>query len=255
MDEDEKKPEYSDSEEKLIEKKTEIKSEHLHKPEHHHGHKSDHHGSSSKNQNIMYYKYALIAVSVLLLISLYFNYNGGPPGASSRTVSLEDASDKALTIINTNLLQPGTEATITKKSEESGLYKITLNIGGNEMDSYVSSDGKLLFPNAIELDTPPEPLTTPTTQPQVIEKSDKPEIELFVMSHCPYGTQAEKGLIPVLGALKDDIDFKLRFVNYAMHGEKEVLEQTAQYCIQKEQEDKFLAYLKCFLEEGKQEPC
>lgn len=40
-----------------------------------------------------------------------------------------------------------------------------------------------------------------------------------------------------------------------MHGEKEVVEQSNQYCIQKEQNDKFIPYLECFLKEGDGEAC
>ena len=40
-----------------------------------------------------------------------------------------------------------------------------------------------------------------------------------------------------------------------MHGEKELKENTRQYCIQKEQNDKYLDYLKCFLDAGDYAGC
>ncbi|MFH2020998.1 MAG: DsbA family protein [archaeon] len=83
-----------------------------------------------------------------------------------------------------------------------------------------------------------------------VPKSDKPVVELFVMSHCPYGTQIEKGMLPVAKVLGGDIDFSIKFVYYAMHGETEVYEQLNQYCIETEQNDKYLDYLYCFLEAG-----
>lgn len=86
-------------------------------------------------------------------------------------------------------------------------------------------------------------------------KRDVPKVELFVMSHCPYGTQTEKGFLPVVELMGNKIDFKVKFVNYAMHGEKELDEQTLQYCIQEEQNDKFIPYLTCFLEEGNTDDC
>lgn len=87
-------------------------------------------------------------------------------------------------------------------------------------------------------------------------KVDKPVVELFVMSHCPFGTQAEKAFLPVAQALGDNIDFQVKFVDYAMHGEEEVLEQLKQYCVQKEEPAKFLTYLECFLgDETKGESC
>ncbi len=92
-------------------------------------------------------------------------------------------------------------------------------------------------------------------QQQSIPKSSKPVVELFVMSYCPYGTQSEKGIIPAVEALGDKVDFKLRFVYYAMHGQKELNENLRQYCIQKEQPSKLLDYLKCFLESGDYSSC
>lgn len=84
-----------------------------------------------------------------------------------------------------------------------------------------------------------------------MEKKDKPEVDVFVMSHCPYGTQIEKGLLPVWDALGDKVDMNIRFCDYAMHGKKEVDEQVRQYCIQDMSKKKFRKYLQCFLEDGK----
>ena len=88
-----------------------------------------------------------------------------------------------------------------------------------------------------------------------LEKQEVPKVELFVMSHCPYGTQIEKGILPVVETLGDKIDFELKFCDYAMHSEVELREQLTQYCIQEEQNDKFIAYLTCFLGEGDSESC
>lgn len=86
-------------------------------------------------------------------------------------------------------------------------------------------------------------------------KSDKPKVDLFVMSYCPYGTQAEKWILPSVNLLKDKIDFKVKFVNYVMHGKKEIDENTLQYCIQKEEPAKYIEYLTCFLWNWKTDAC
>lgn len=85
-----------------------------------------------------------------------------------------------------------------------------------------------------------------------MEKKEKPTVDVFVMSHCPFGTQIEKGILPVWDLLKDKIDVNIRFCDYAMHGKKEVDEQLKQYCIQKMDKEKFMKYLKCFLTDGKE---
>ncbi len=86
-------------------------------------------------------------------------------------------------------------------------------------------------------------------------KLDKPVVELFVMSHCPYGTQTEKGMLPVAKLLGDKIDFSIKFCSYVMHGKTEIDEQTLEYCVQKDQADKYLDYMSCFLEEGNTDEC
>jgi homospermidine synthase len=75
------------------------------------------------------------------------------------------------------------------------------------------------------------------------------------MSYCPFGTQAEKGILPVINLLKDKIDFKVKFVNYSMHGKKEIEENTLQYCIQKVEPNKYNDYLTCFLKAGNSKDC
>jgi len=85
-----------------------------------------------------------------------------------------------------------------------------------------------------------------------MEKREKPSIDLFVMSYCPYGLQILKGFMPVWDAFGNKIDAHVRFVDYAMHGEKEVKENLKQYCIQNLNKDSYKKYLYCFLEDGNQ---
>lgn len=93
------------------------------------------------------------------------------------------------------------------------------------------------------------------TTTDVEVKSNKPTVELFVMSHCPYGIQIEKGILPVIEQLNDSVDFQLKFVDYAMHGKKEVVEQIRQRCIDLHQKDKLFPYLYCFTVSGNSEYC
>lgn len=147
----------------------------------------------------------------------------------------------------------GAESTLVSVTEESGLYKVILAIEGEEVPVYVTKDGKNLVPGLVpmEMEQTVTGDVVDNSAPLEIPKSNKPKVEAFVMSHCPYGTQIEKGLIPVANLLGDKIDFQLKFVYYAMHpGSGEVQEQLNQYCIQEEQNDKFIDYLTCFLDKG-----
>lgn len=95
-----------------------------------------------------------------------------------------------------------------------------------------------------------QPVVADATPPSVLPKTDKPKVELFVMSYCPFGLQMEKAYLPAWQLLKNKADIDVKFVNYAMHGKKEVDENTRQYCIEKQQPTKYAAYLQCFFGAG-----
>ncbi|MEM5871869.1 MAG: hypothetical protein QW051_03280 [Candidatus Aenigmatarchaeota archaeon] len=86
-------------------------------------------------------------------------------------------------------------------------------------------------------------------------KSDRPEAHVFIMSYCPYGLQFIKAYVQVMELLGNKADLYVNFVPYIMHGEKEMIENTRMYCIQKEQKDKFTKYLRCFVKDGNAERC
>ncbi len=165
-------------------------------------------------------------------------------------MSEDAAKERAANFINTVLMAPGTTATVKEVVAENGMFKVLVDAGGKEITSYMSGDGEIFFPSIMEIDKMTAEKGGATASPAAtpeVTKAEKPTVDAFIMSHCPFGTQIEKGLIPVVKQLGDTIDFKFKFVNYAMHGEKEVKEQLNQYCIQKDQDEKFLPYLECFL--------
>ncbi len=195
-------------------------------------------------------------------------FTGGFKDFFSSGIGPDVASSKAIDYINTQLLKGAANAELQEVNELDQLYKMKISIRGQEFSSYITKDGRYLFPQGIDLkekemglngkstdSAPTTPTGKATADCSETPKKAKPELEVFVMSHCPYGTQVEKGLLPVLKLLKDKISFKLRFVYYAMHGDVEVNEELRQYCIQKEQEDKLLDYLECFLNDGNSESC
>lgn len=96
--------------------------------------------------------------------------------------------------------------------------------------------------NAPVAAAPPNQQPTPAAVP----KTSRPKAELFVMSYCPYGLQMEKAYLPVMSLLREKADLEIKFVSYAMHGLKEIEENTRQYCIAAEQSDKHIAYMNCF---------
>jgi len=175
--------------------------------------------------------------------------------AAAKNLSPQKAEEKALSFINNYLVDPGNEVSIKDLTDDGSVYKMTVVLkDGSELDAFLSKDGKTFFPQGFDIEEiSAEAEALGLEEDDIIinlPKTDRPVVELFVMSHCPYGTQIEKGILPVIELLGDKIDFELKFCDYAMHGQIELNEQMNQYCIQKEQNDKFLAYLACFLEAG-----
>jgi hypothetical protein len=239
------------------EPKTEEHHEHAEKHIAHHEAKTEHHAEKSEPLHAPSpkkgkdYTWQIVSGILLILFVLSLFSNGFSFGTTGgKAMPTEEAKKKAIGYINENLLPAGTTASINGITESNGLYKINLSVAGRNYDSYMSKDGTLLFPSGIDITKTVEKAATTETQeepPAEMKKAEKSKAELFVMTHCPYGTQAEKGLLPAIDALKGKADVTVRFVHYFMHGDKEEQETYREVCIREEQKDKFLKYLTCFL--------
>src|SRR4030042_6276821 len=95
-----------------------------------------------------------------------------------------------------------------------------------------------------------------TPQQTEVPKADKPTVELYVFTYCPYGLQMEKAMIPAVELLGDKINFKIRQIG-AMHDAQgcsgsacfEKTEAQRQLCIEKNYPSKFLDYILSFAED------
>lgn len=201
---------------------------------------------------------------LLLIAGLAIGYMGASLDivGGSNNINEAEAKTKAEAFINNNLIPPDSDqkATAEEVSEENGIFKVSINLGGQKIESYITKDGKTFFPQGMEVkendedssqggDQNSRPSSTVETQ------KDTPTVELFAMSYCPYGTQMEKAILPVVETLGDSIDFDLQFNDYLMHGEKELDENLRQHCIEQEQASKLTPYLNCFLASEDTENC
>ncbi len=179
-------------------------------------------------------------------------------GKLTKKNEIEINDDLKVTIkkfIEKNLLKDANNLEISNINKEHGVIKITTKIQGKDQPLYLTTTGKNLLFGLVSIEkikdnTKKQKPVQEKKQIKAVSdknKNNKPTIEYFVMSYCPYGTQFEKGIIPVIKLLGNKIDTKLKFVDYAMHDKKELDENLAQYCIQKEQRNKLYPYLNCFL--------
>lgn len=193
----------------------------------------------------------VLAIIVVVLLVLFFR--GG--SMTGHAISESSAGDRIVEFANSR----GVAAEIVGVRDVGGLYEVTLSMNGEELPVHITKDGKYFVQGVIPLAdlAPSGSESAGSSEPveQDLPKTDKPKAELFIMTHCPYGTQAEKGFIPVMESIGDVADTKIRFVHYFMHGIEEEMETNRQLCIREEQSAKFLTYLRCFLNEGNSDSC
>ncbi len=201
---------------------------------------------------------------VLVFLSVFF-LSGCGLGDGDRDVvldilSVEEAKGSAENFINENLLSPDNQAEIISVEEESGVFRLAVRVQNQIIDSYMTKDGKKFFAEGMDMDLEADEGSAAQAEPEpqgveVSQKSEVPQVKLFVMALCPYSAQIERGLLPVLDILGDKVDFELKFCDYAMRAEEEMQEQLVQYCVQKEHSEKLLDYLDCFLDMPDSEKC
>jgi len=198
----------------------------------------------------------MIGTIAFLILFLAATFTSGFSGISG--MSAVDAGEKSVNFLNDQLLPPGTQASLVSTDVLSGVYKLTLDIDGEEYDSYVTKDGSLFFISAIELGKPLFPETNDSGEIEAPEPaaafdapdSEKPTVELFVMSFCPYGQQAENNIVSAIELFEDSIEFEPHFiVNVdnnsvgSLHGTKEADEDMRQACIWKYYPETFWDYV------------
>lgn len=190
----------------------------------------------------------VIIVVVLLGIAAGLYY------LKTNVISKDKAKEIAMDVINNDVLQGQATATFKEITSKNGVYMIKIELQGQEYYSYITKDGKIVFPQGIEATSQEEENKQATKD---IPKEEKSTAMLFVMSFCPYGNQAEDAMAPVYNLLKDKADIQLHYVIYSnyngggsnycldkenkycsMHGIQELNQGVRELCVQKYQPDK-----------------
>ncbi len=130
---------------------------------------------------------------------------------------------------DTYLLNTGEDVPVTYlKYETEGSHAVLYySIMGQEVPIYISKDYKYLYPSAIDYDQMASEITEAKAQylaslsaePEPEEHpgyptSAEPEVYLFLMSNCPYGNQAENGIVDVVSLLEDEVAFEPVYIIY-----------------------------------------
>ena len=212
------------------------------------------------NRNTILVAIAIIAIIItggLILIKSNSGFSLSNLGFGSSPTQI---GQKAVDYINNNKLS-SSKVTLKSASEVSGLIKISIDVGGQAYDSYVTKDGRFLFPNT-PIDMTPAKTTSSTSAAKAtakntssVTKAVKPMLEAFVVSSCPYGLQMQRAIadaVKNLPALASDV--VIRYIGSisngvisSMHGPEEAAENLRQICIREEQPTKYYDYISCYM--------
>lgn len=199
---------------------------------------------------------AVIAGIVIILVILLA---AGMMQAGQGTVVPPAAcGERTIAYINNYLVTQGTIVELVSITESRGLYELKILYQSEEGTIYTTKDCTLLFISAQNMTAGSSGQQNPQTTPAPV-KSARPAVDLYVMSFCPYGTQAETVMSPVAGLLKSKADIRIRYITTitgstvdsvdSLHGLSEADEDLRQLCINKYYPEKFWAYLNTFNDE------
>jgi protein-disulfide isomerase len=218
----------------------------------HEAHHESHHSSRKPLTEILRKNPWILSTVVLgiFVVLLVIGSFGSIPTGNSIS-----ESDAGKIIVNFAQEQTGQPIELDSVTETAGIYEVNIIFQNQTIPLYLTKDGENLIQGLTPLSSIPSPQDQEAEKAPIdVPKTDKPTVELFVMTHCPYGTQAEKGYIPAILELGNNIDASVKFVHYFLH-EPENAETPKQICIREEQASKYNTYLKCFLEDGDSDRC
>ena len=207
----------------------------------------------------------LIGVAVLAILItgglIFFNSYGPSSGILSFIGPSGDVvAQRAIDYINANeLAGQGQVVSLDSVSQESGLVKIGIKIGGNTIYSYATRDGKLLFPQGLTLDSSATKQTAANqVTPATVAKVDNTLLETYVVSGCPFGIQVQRALSNAIKSIPALAEYvKVRYIGgvlgntiTAMHGDEEAQENLRQICLRDEQPAKYWGYVDCYIKKA-----
>ena len=191
-----------------------------------------------------------IVIIIAALVGTILMQTGGGP-----VVPPADCAARSIAYINNNLVSQGTSVSFGSVTETKGLYEIKARFQSEEIAIYATKDCTLLFTNVINMSAG-SGATQAAAETPVPPKSARPSVDLYVMSFCPYGTQAETVMSPVVDLLGSKADIRIRYITTvsgttvdsvdSLHGMPEAKEDLFQACINKHYADKYWTYLDTF---------
>ena len=212
--------------------------------------------SPSQKSGALFGKGTLVAIIGIVVILIVFLAIMLSPSGNSTSVPIQPCAEKVIGYANENLVQPGTSVTFKSVAENRGMYEIHGTYQSQDVTIYTTKDCTMLFTNGINMSASVGTATQKPTPAPTPVKTARPSVDLYVMAFCPYGTQAESAMMPVVSLLGSKSDIQVRYITtvrgttvdsvQSLHGSSEAQEDLRQICIQKKYPQKFWDYIDTF---------
>ena len=207
----------------------------------------------------------LLIIFIIIVTSVLFFYFYKKSGSISQfnlnPISSKEASAKVMDFVDKQL-KGQASSSLESITSTDGVYKLVLKINSKEVSPvYLSYDGNLLFPEAIDLTTFFKKQKKITCKD--IPKVNNPELKAFVVSRCPYGLQSQRILADIIKNIPElEKNIRVEYLGYidkdgihSMHGESEAQENLRQICIREEQPSDYWKYVSCHIQKGEVDKC
>jgi len=191
----------------------------------------------SKKENIWMSVSIVLAVVVIVLLIISVTGKCG--------ISKDAAGEKMIAYLST-LVPAGDVVTLKNVTSLGNVYEIVVEYKSQDIPVYMTKDGKYMVQGLSEINPSSSINTNSNNQTKEVPKADKPKVQLFIWSYCPYGVQAQGPVAEVANLLKGKADFEI-VTYYDGHGAYETQQNKIQSCIQKLASDKYWNYAAKFV--------
>lgn len=205
----------------------------------------------SKNYIIFGVLIMLIGITMFMLMK----------NKDEEEVEYKEVSEQLYQEISTKLqtafddtLAPGQGTEIKSITEDKYLYKIEIDVAGNEFTVYLTKDQQKLIPQIVEMgellgeevsDEEAEANTAKLTEENKkvlgITADSKPQVDYFVMSFCPYGNPADENASQISQLFGDSVNVVPHYIlntdpkapnGYnSLHGPQEAHQGVRELCV------------------------
>ncbi|MDD3711827.1 MAG: hypothetical protein PHP37_04480 [Patescibacteria group bacterium] len=157
-------------------------------------------------------KNIIIFILSILIVSAAFFFLVQNRSSEKEPLSTDEITSNAINFIDETYIRGTVEIGVIEVTEESGVYKIALDVGGERIDIFTTLDGKILFLEGIDLEGRVSLERTIGGFTKIAEdpclENGKPIVYFFGSEDCPFCQWQQPVLEEAVEAFGDRVVLK-----------------------------------------------